>query len=162
MNLQEKRKLFSDNLLWEQRKLGSQLRLTARGNITTPNNNDQDPVNAWDGYRMAAVYSKNFQAGPGARLFFRHVDVDGSSLIQELIWDQTTDNWSMGSNFTDSWPTSHMAATVDESSNILRLFFSTGKKTLQEYWIDISEPETVYAKGTPRTEFTILVICNIS
>ena len=146
--------MFSDSLAWEQRSLNTQLRLTARGNLTAPNNDDQDPVNDWDGYRMAAVYSPIFHAGPQARLFFREQSLDGPNLIQELIWNQNADSWSRGANFTDSWPTSHMAATIDESTNILRLFFSTGNRTLQEYWTDISTPDTAYAKGMPFPKHT--------
>ena len=146
--LQEKRKLFSDTAYWEQRSLGPTLELVAHGNVTAPNNHDQDPVNDWDGFRLAAVYSANFHDGPQARLFFREQPLSGPSIIQELIWNQNTDAWSKGANFTDSWPTSHMAATIDESNNILRLFYSTGNKTLQEYWIDISSQNAVYAKGT--------------
>jgi len=148
-NLQEKRKMFSDRLDWEQFSLGTQLRLSARGNVTIANNDDRDPVNDWDGYRMAAVYSPIFHDGPQARLFYRQPSLDGSSVIQELIWNLNGDHWSEGHNFTDSWPNSHMAATIDESTNILRLLFSTGNKTLQEYWIDISTPNAIYAKGTP-------------
>jgi len=98
---------------------------------------------------MAAVYSPIFHDGPQARLFFRQHSLDGSSVIQELIWKQNVDQWMKGHNFTDSWPNSHMAATIDDSNNILRLFFSTGNTTLQEYWIDISVPNAIYAKGTP-------------
>lgn len=146
-NLQEKRKLFSDQLAWEERSLGSQLRITARGNVTTHENYDRDPINNWDGFRMTAVHSANFHAGPQARLFFREQALDGTSAIQELIWNQTTDIWSKGTSFSDPWPTSHMAATIDESTNILRLFFSTGNNTLQEVWTDISTPNPIYARG---------------
>ncbi len=141
--------MFSDTLDWEQFSLGTQLRLSARGNVTIANNDDRDPVNDWDGYRMAAVYSPIFHDGPQARLFYRQQSLDESSVIQELIWNLNGDHWSEGHNFTDSWPNSHMAATIDESTNILRLLFSTGNKTLQEYWIDISTPNAIYAKGTP-------------
>lgn len=148
-NLQEKRKMFSDKLPWEPFSLGTQLRLTARGNVTISNQDDRDPVNDWDGYRMAAVHSPIFHDGPQARLFYRQQSSDGSSVIQELIWNQNDDRWSKGQNFTDSWPNSHIAATIDESTNILRLFFSIGNRTLQEYWLDISVPSATYAKGTP-------------
>ena len=116
--------------------------------MTAPSDDQQDPVNDWDGFRMTAVHSPNFQAGPQARLFFRQ-QANGNNVIQELIWDQNADIWSKGTSFTDAWPTSHMAATIDESMKILRLFFSIGNRTLQEYWTDISKPNAGYAKGTP-------------
>ena len=68
-------------------------------------------------------------------------------MIQELMWNQTGDTWLKGATFNDAWPTSHLAASIDESTNILRLFFSVGGKTLQEYWTDITTPETAYQKG---------------
>ena len=144
--------MFSDTAYWEQRKLKYQLQLQVRGNISVAHNDDNDPVNEWDGYRIAAVHSPAFLNGPQARVFYRSVKMDnsGSSMIQELIWDQKNDNWSKGANFTTAWPTSHIAATIDESTNILRLFFSTGNRTLQEYWTDITTPETKYQEGNPR------------
>ena len=141
--------MFSDTNFWTQKTLKNQLQLQVRGNVSVPHNDDNDPVNHWDGYRIAAVYSTAFRAGPQARVFYRSQKMDGTgnSVIQELIWDQNTDKWSKGANFSTAWPTSHMAATIDESTNILRLFFSTGKRTLQEYWTDITTPGTSYAEG---------------
>ena len=146
-NLQEKRKKFSDTLVWEQANLNSILRVTVRGDVSMANNSDNDPKNRWDGYRLAAVYSRKFAAGPQTRLFYRQQDVNGSTSIQEAIWDQTNDKWTKGANFNDSSPNSHFAASIDESTNILRLFYSIGGGTLQEYWTDITTPETRYAKG---------------
>ena len=147
-NVQEKRKKFSDKLLWEQGTLNPSLRLTARGNVTSPQSDDEDdPVNEWDGYRLAAVYSRNFAAGPQARLFYRSQATDGTNEIQELIWNHINDTWSKGASFPTAWPTSHFAASIDESTNILRLFFSIGNKTLQEYWTDITTPDTTYREG---------------
>lgn len=146
-NLQEKRKKFSDSLDWEQGTLNPILRLTVRGNVTLPDNDDNDPTNDWDGYRLAAVYSRKFAAGPQTRLFYRYQQLNGSSMIQELTWNQTGDTWLKSATFDDAWPTSHLAASIDESTNILRLFFSVGGKTLQEYWTDITTPDTAYQKG---------------
>lgn len=145
-NLQEKRKKFNDSLAWEQATL-SRLGLRTLGSVETPNNNDNDPVNDWDGYRLAAVYSRNFVGGPQARLFYRAQENNWSNWIQEVIWNHSSDSWSKGASFKDPWPTSHFAASIDESTNILRLFYSTGGKTLQEYWTDITTPDTVYKKG---------------
>ena len=144
--IQEKRKKFNDSLAWEQATLSS-LGLTTRGSVELPDNNDNDPVNDWDGYRLAAVYSRKFVGGPQARLFYRAQDTNGSNSIEEVIWNHTNDRWSKGATFNDSWPTSHFAASIDEETNILRLFYSTGRKTLQEYWTDITTPETAYKKG---------------
>lgn len=155
LNLQEKRKMFSDTNYWEQKTLKNQLQLQVRGNVSVPHNDDNDPVNDWDGYRIAAVHSTAFLAGPQARVFYRSQKMDGTgnSVIQELIWDQNKDTWSKGANFSTAWPTSHMAATIDESTNILRLFFSTGNRTLQEYWTDVTTPETKYTKGLSLPDF---------
>ena len=102
---------------------------------------------------MAAVYSRRFAAGPQARLFYRRQELNGTNYIQEVIWDQANDKWSKGAVFDDAWPTSHFAATIDESTNILRLFFSSGGKTLQEYRADISIPNTVYTKGVSKANY---------
>ena len=150
-NLQEKRKKFSDTNDWQQGTLNPILRLTVRGNVSLPPNDDNDPINDpindWDGYRLAAVYSRKFAAGPQTRLFYRSQQLNGSNMVQELMWNQTGDTWLKGATFDDAWPTSHLAASIDESTNILRLFFSVGGKTLQEYWTDITTPETAYKKG---------------
>lgn len=146
-NLQEKRKKFSNKDDWAQGTLNPILRLTVRGNVTLPDNDDNDPINDWNGYRLAAVYSRKFAAGPQTRLFYRSQQLNGSSMVQELMWNQTGDTWLKGATFDDAWPTSHLAASIDESTNILRLFFSVGGKTLQEYWTDITTPETAYQKG---------------
>ena len=116
-------------------------------------NTDNDPENHWDGYRLAAVYSRKFAAGPQTRLFYRDQDLNGSTWIQEAIWDQINDKWTTGATFIDSSPNSHFAASIDESTNILRLFFSIGDKTLQEYWTDITTPETRYDKGFKKENF---------
>lgn len=150
--MQEKRKKFSDILPWEQANLNSILRVTVHGTVSMPNNDDNDPKNDWDGYRLAAVYSRKFLAGPQTRLFYRQQDLNGT-WIQEVIWDQTNDKWTIGAIFTDASPNSHFAASIDESTNILRLFYSTGGKTLQEYWTNITSPETKYAKGFKKENF---------
>ena len=151
--MQEKRKKFSDTQFWEQANLNSILRATVRGNTSLPDDVDDDPPNAWDGYRLAAVYSRKFVGGPQTRLFYRQPGLNGSTWIQEAIWDQNNDTWRNGANFTDSSPNSHFAASIDESTDILRLFFSTGGKTLQEYWTNITTPDTIYAKGFKRENF---------
>ena len=151
--MQEKRKKFSDTIAWEQANLNSILRATVRGNVSLQNNVDNDPKNDWDGYRLAAVYSRKFDAGPQTRLFYRHQDSNGSTWIQEAIWYQNNDSWIYGVTFNDSSPNSHFAASIDESTNILRLFFSTGSKTLQEYWTDITTRDTIYAKGFKKERF---------
>lgn len=149
-NLQEKRKNITNSDpedIWEQWTLHSQLQLQVTGNRSLPDTDNDDPVNEWDGYRIAAVYSTSFFGGPQARVFFHTQTMKGASIIQELIWNQNADKWTKGTNFTTAYPTSHMAATIDESTNILRLFFSTGNKTLQEYWTDVTSIDTNYAKG---------------
>ena len=113
-------------------------------------NNDnvqEDPQNDFDSYRMAATYSTNFYDGPQSRLFLHQLASNGTSWVQEMIWAQGDDSWAQGHQFIDAWPNSHLAVTVDESSQTLRLFFSVGNLTLQEYFLNISEPDSTYEPG---------------
>lgn len=118
------------------------------GNISVPKNNDNDPENDWDSFRIAAVYSDAFSAGPQVRLYYHQPQVNGNATwIQELIWFQNNDTWAEGAQFTDAWPRAHMAATIDDTTQVLRLFFSTGGKTLQEYYAFVNDPDLSYKKG---------------
>ena len=67
--------------------------------------------------------------------------------MQELIWTQSNDSWAHGAKLPNPWPTSHLAATIDESTQILRLFFSSGNNTLQEAWMSLSDPTGTYRNG---------------
>ena len=117
------------------------------GNISLPPGDNNDVENSWDSYRMAAVYSTNFYTGPGIRLFYHSQQLNGSSFVQEMIWIQTNDTWSAGAKLSNVWPNSHMVATMDNSTNILRLFFSSGGNTLQEMWLPITDPNAEYTAG---------------
>lgn len=108
---------------------------------------EEAPQNGWDGYRLAAVYSPNFQDGPGIRLFYHAKDQGGKSHVQELIWHQENDQWSKGKSFSKPYAYSHLTVTVDETQKILRLFFSSGGKTLSEAWMDISDVSAGYKSG---------------
>ena len=107
-----------------------------------------DPKNDWEGYRMAAVYSVNFDDGPGARLFYHAVQLDGTSFVQEVVWNQKNDSWSKGAEIRRPYPNSHLAAAVDETSGILRLFYSSGNKTLSEDWLNTTDTKAGYSSGT--------------
>lgn len=122
------------------------LNLAATGNVSLPSRGN-DPKNDWDGYRMAAVYSVNFDDGPGIRLFYHAVQLNGSSFVQEMIWNQKNDSWSKGAEIDKPYPSSHLAVAVDETSKILRLFFSSGNETLSEQWLDISNTKAGYSSG---------------
>ena len=143
--MQEKRKIFSSSDYWEPGNLNS-LNIAAVGNFTLPSVT-QDPENGWDGYRMAAVYSANFHTGPGIRLYYHAENLTGAPFVQELIWTQSSDSWTKGAKLLDPWPTSHLAATIDESTQILRLFFSSGNNTLQEAWTSLLDPTGTYKNG---------------
>lgn len=143
--LQEKRKVYSSTEYWEPGSLNSK-NLVAVGNLSLPSEAD-DPQNDWDGYRMAAVYSENFHSGPGLRLFYHAEQLNGTSHVQELVWIQSNDSWSQGAKLHDPYPNSHLAATIDESTRTLRLFFSSGNGTLQEAWTSISDPTPNYSNG---------------
>ncbi|KAL8864421.1 MAG: hypothetical protein Q9174_007364, partial [Haloplaca sp. 1 TL-2023] len=45
-------------------------------------------------------------------------------------------------------PNSHIAATVDDKNGLLRLYFSSGGLTLQEMWLNYTDPKGLYNKGT--------------
>lgn len=143
--LQEKRKAFDDKLNWEPGTLNSQ-NIGAVGNISLPEKT-RDPINTFDSYRMAAVYSVRFATGPGTRLFHHTQSLNGSTWVQEWIWTQSTDNWQRGQSIPDVFPNSHLAATVDEENMLLRLYYSSGNLTLHEKWINISDPTSVYNDG---------------
>ena len=128
--LQEKRKIYSDSQYWQVGKLNN-LNLAMAGNLTSPENNG-DPQNSWDSYSFTAVYSRNFSTGPGARLFYHAQYMNSTAFVQEMIWIQTNDSWIKGAELADINPNSRLAASIDESQGTLRLFYSTGNKSLEE------------------------------
>ena len=143
--LQERRKIYNNTGYWESGPLNN-LNISATGNLALPSQGD-DPVNDWDSYRMAAVYSVNFDDGPGIRLFYHAAQSNGTSFVQELIWNQRNDSWSKGAEISKPYPNSHLAVAVDEVSKILRLFFSSGNKTLSEEWLNITNTQAGYNSG---------------
>lgn len=147
--LQEKRKIYNDTNYWEPGTLNSK-NIPMTGNISLPSGN-KDPENEWDGYSLTAVYSTKFHSGPGIRLFYHTLSLlKGSSFVQEMIWNQENDTWTPGVQLNGVWPKSHMAATIDDSTNILRLFFSSGNNTLQELYLSITDPSGQYTNGRKR------------
>ena len=144
--IQEKRKIYNNTDLWEPGTLNQQ-NIAAVGNISLPTQTE-DPKNDWESYRMAAVYSVNFNDGPGIRLFYHSRLLDGTPFVQEMIWNQKNDVWSKGAELSKPYPNSHLAATIDENAGILRVFFSSGNKTLSYYWLNITDPQAGYSTGT--------------
>ncbi|KAL8819577.1 MAG: hypothetical protein Q9223_002021 [Gallowayella weberi] len=145
--LQEKRKAFGDLSWWEPGTLNGN-GLKAIGNITLPKDAQTlDPINQFDSFSMAAVYSENFVGGAATRLFYHRSAENGTNWVQEWIWTQSTDNWRIGQAIPNVYPNSHLAATVDEENRLLRLFFSSGNLTLQEMWLNISDPNGLYNNG---------------
>ena len=146
--------MLNSEAYWEPGTLNP-LNIPVVGNVSLPSAT-QDPENDWDGYRMAAVYSQNFHTGPGLRLYYRAQNLTGASFVQELIWTQTTDSWANGAKLHNPYSNSHMAATIDESTQTVRLFFSSGNNTLQEAWMSLSDPTGTYQNGMhhgPQTSF---------
>ncbi|MCJ1249523.1 hypothetical protein MMC30_006749 [Trapelia coarctata] len=145
--VQEKR-LYPGTTVWQPGTINKS-NLKAFGNLTAPDNanNDQDPSNGWGSYRMAAVFSQSFKNGPGARLFYHTQSDTGASLVQEMLWDMGTDTWSQGYQFSDPWPKSDLTATTDPTTQTLRLFYSSGNLTLQESWLNMTDPSAVYKSG---------------
>jgi len=146
--LQENRKIYNNSDPWIPGTLNN-LNLVAAGNFSAVP--EEAPQNNWDGYEMAAVYSPNFQDGPGIRLFYHAGAQNGTSYVQELIWSLKADAWSKGATFSKPYAYSHLAAVVDESQKILRLFFSSGGKTLSEEWLNISNIQAGYSAGMTPT-----------
>ena len=100
------------------------------------------------GLGLTAVYSTDFASGAGARVFYHAQPSDPSKSkgwVQELIWDEKGDSWSLGARIQDVAPTSQLAAVVN--GQFLRLFYSTGQRKLQESWTNITDPKGNYTKG---------------
>ena len=125
------------------------------GNLTLPAQvDDQGPTNSWDSYRMTAVYSKMFKTGPGARLFYHAQQMDGSSFVQEMVWLQNNDSWSQGATIKGVYPNSRLSAVCDEKIGVLRLFYSSGNRTLQESYTSMSTVGGTYKNGkSPANSF---------
>lgn len=150
--IQEKRKNFNyPDSNWEPpASLGiNSLNIPVAGKVSVPksNQNPQDPDNDWDGYRMAAVYSDRFSTGNGTRLFCHQTGSNGINWVQEYIWTRSTESWRAGQAIGNVSPNSHIAATLDDKNSLLRLYFSSGSLTLQEVWLNISDPNALYNNG---------------
>jgi len=149
--VQEKR-LYPGTTVWQPGTINSS-NLKAFGNLSIFNapgnaNSGQDPSNGWGSYRMAAVFSQSFSNGPGARFFYHTQSATGAPLVQEMLWDMGKDTWSQGHQFSDPWPKSDLAATIDSTTQTLRLFYSSENLTLQESWLNMTDPAAVYKSGT--------------
>ena len=144
--VQEKRKIFNNTLYWEPGTINS-LNLAAVGNITLPSEKSPDPENGVGSYAMAAVYSENFASGAGIRLFYHAELLNGTSYVQEMVWNQTKDVWTKGVQIPNVWPNSKLAATIDDNNNLLRLFFTSGDRSLQEVFCNIRDPHWKYENG---------------
>lgn len=151
--IQEKRKNFNyPESLWEPATSPAGinfLNVKAPGTTSVPKSDQsaQDPDNDWDGFRMAAVYSKQFSTGPGTRLFCHQTANNGTNWVQEYIWTQANDNWRTGQAIYNVFPNSHIAATLDDQNKLLRLYFSSGNLTLREMWLNISDSNALYNPG---------------
>lgn len=95
--IQEKRKDLNDEeTYWLPGSLNS-IGLKIAGNTTLPKNaQNLDPINQFDAYRMAAVYSESFVAGAGTRFFYHRASINGTNWVQEWIWTRETDYWRIG------------------------------------------------------------------
>ena len=152
-------------MIWEKRlyvgtdvwEIGS---LTSR-QYPVKGNSSYDGEGGWNGFRTAAVYSQNFTAGAGARLFY-HNSNSTANWIQELIWFQTNDSWIMGSEIYGADPQSHIAATIESSTFILRLFYTTPSKTVEEQWANITAENYEYQQGVSMDSLVARVSSDIS
>lgn len=150
--LQEKRKNYNDKNYWLPGSLNAK-NIKMVGNISLPaDSKTKDPVNQFDSYRIAAVYSEHYWTGAGTRIFY-HASANNGSWVQEWIWTKATDEWRIGQAIPNVYPSSHIAATVDEQNRLLRLYFSTGGLTLQEVWLNVSDPNAIYNDGFSLSNF---------
>ncbi|KAL8674315.1 MAG: hypothetical protein Q9168_001308 [Polycauliona sp. 1 TL-2023] len=146
--VQEKRKDLNDNeTYWEPGSFNPN-NIPITGNTTLPQNPQSlDPINSFDGYSMAAVYSDIFANGAGTRFFYHRSSDNGTNWVQEWIWTRETDDWKIGQVIPNVYPNSHIGATIDEQNRLLRLYFSIGNMTLQESYLNISDPQGLYNNG---------------
>lgn len=144
--IQEKRKIFNNTLYWEPGTINN-LNLAADGNITLPPESAPDLKSGIGSYPMAAVYSQSFSSGAGIRLFYHAEIINGTSYVQEMVWIQAKDSWTKGAQIPNVWPNSKLAATIDDSNGLLRLFFTSGNQTLQELYCDINDMHWEYQDG---------------
>lgn len=93
------------------------------------------------GLKLAAVYSKDFIQGPGARLFYHADDETTAPYVQELIWDEATNIWSNGAKIADPLPNSQLSAVID--NNLLRLYYSAEGGTLRESILYLKPPKGI-------------------
>ncbi|KAL8844399.1 MAG: hypothetical protein Q9176_001309 [Flavoplaca citrina] len=146
--IQEKRKDLNDSeTYWEPGSFnGEEQKITVATKLPE-DAEDPDLVNGSDGYSMAAVYSNIFASGAGTRFFYHRSSSNGTNWVQEWIWTRETDSWKIGQNIPNVHPNSRIAATVDEQNRLLRLYFSVGNMTLQESYLNISDPLGLYNNG---------------
>ena len=117
----------------------------------------------FNGYRIAAVYSQHFAAGPGARIYFHQADGD-SSWVQELVWTQKTDTWTQGSRLFGPTTDSHLCAMIEPQSQAVRLFYSTPDNAVKEIWWNITDQIPQYQQGVvlpglllhPSADFSVI------
>ena len=89
---------------------------------------------------MAAVYSEDYNEGPGTRLFYQQ-----STWIQEFVWTQSTDIWTFGSPILGSTACSRLAVIEDYPN--LRLFYVAEGLVLQEMLLDITQTGAIWRLG---------------
>ncbi|KAL8999652.1 MAG: hypothetical protein Q9169_001612 [Polycauliona sp. 2 TL-2023] len=146
--IQEKRKDLNDEKTYWEPGTFNDNGLKLSGNTTLPKDlQSLDPINQKDGYSMAAVYSDIFVNGAGTRFFYHRSSSNGTNWVQEWIWTRESDDWKIGQAIPNIYPNSHIAATVDEQNRLLRLYFSIGNMTLQESYLNISDPQGLYNNG---------------
>ena len=146
--IQEKRKDLNDSeTYWEPGSFNDEEQKITVATTLPEDAEDPDLVNGFDGYSMAAVYSDIFASGAGTRFFYRRSSSNGTNWVQEWIWTRETDSWKIGQNIPNVHPNSRLAATVDEQNRLLRLYFSVGNMTLQESYLNISDPLGLYNSG---------------
>ena len=140
----------ADASLWEKRLyVGTsvwELGTLTNSHWPVPGNSSFAGEGGWNGFRMAAAYSANFSSGPGARLFY-HGGNASATWIQELVWNHRNDSWRPGASIFGADPTSHLTATIEPSSLVLRLFYSSGGGTVEEQWLNVTAPDATYQRG---------------
>ena len=140
----------ADSTLWEKRlNIGTsvwELGSLTNYHFPVPGNSSFVGDGGWNGFRMAAAYSSHFLTGPGARLFY-HGGNATSKWIQELLWHQNNDTWTVGAAIYGADSNSHIAATIEPQSQALRLFYTNGGGAIEEQWTSITANNATYQRG---------------
>ena len=131
--------------------------------VTVNGNSSLSGEGGFNTFRLTALYSEDFAAGPGARIYFHQFN-DTSAWVQELIWMQNNDTWSYGSQIFGPPADSHLCAMLEPQNHAIRLFYSDKHNAIKEIWWNITSSAPEYNEGItlpgvllhPSVDFSVL------